>query len=1177
MKQFDILLRALLPLSVIVLLAPRLWGQAGDTVVVQTFSFDDPSPQGWSAPYRGTFTFPPASETFEKVLMYYTLKCDPATAHDSYPCGEWDYLSYTYVVDSAGVMDSTYKSNPTWRFITGGDADSLPLRYSPTWTYYQEWQPYLLYTDTLSWQEASLGTDTQTLDAPFSTSAPTGRAQFLWRASELQTAGLSAGPISGLRLDLSGLGSSVQKLRIRLKHSTLDSLTSSSYESGGFTEVYYLNTTFASTGWQSFAFTQPFVWDGSSHLVVEFSYENGTAGQPSPVRASAATYSAGVYTAGNDHYLDFDGSNDLVNLGSGPQLTGTAPRTIELWAYAGAFNNAGLFQAGPTGATGQDFSLRTMSTNNLWRVQLWGTPDFDVSLPGSLGSWHHYALTYEAGQARLYYDGILMHTESVSINTGASDFWLGRWSGDRLLGHIDEVRVWDKALDGGVIAAWKDRSITAAHPDYAHLRAYYPLDEGQGLTATDLSGNGFDGTLLGPPDWRRLPDTALRRDWTTTALRPNVVFEQGTFVSSLDSLLSVDSVQQAPLQVVVFGNPSSPHIIPDDHPQHPSLPTDTLLVWTADTYSYVYDLNSGAVLDSVFIAADTTLYRGLHEYYSNIVEYEIARYITPYGINLDLGPDGTRWIFDVTDYAPLFHDQVYLRAGNNQELLDLKFVMIKGTPPRPVQKIENLWSGSFSYASLWNDTQARPITKTLDPQGDAFRIKMRISGHGFGGSSNCAEFCAREHSLSLNSLPVFSWEVWNECANNFVYPQGGTWIYDRAGWCPGAEVTTFDFDLDNYVIPGQTVAIDYGIQNPAPYSPEGNYVLRGQLVTYGPPAHTVEVGIEEIISPTLEDKYRRRNPVCDHPRIRIRNNGTERLTKVYITYGVLGGWAPCYYIWEGDLGFLESEEIDLPRFNWLGMDEVAPVFYVQLDQPNGKPDEQPHNNYLQVEFAPVARYINKTILEIRTNGAARENSFTITDTDGNVVMSRDNMQNHTVYQDTIDLPKGCYTLHIRDDNVFGQDGQDGISWWANNDGAGHVYLLNPDGTFLKRFGADFGMDIYEQFTVYYDQGNTYFPELECDPFPDTTTAIGDRLERPARLYLYPNPSPGAFTVELDWDQPQPLDISVYDALGHEVYQQNHGIPGRGTLPLQLLLPDGIYLVRAKTPTATYQQKLLIQR
>ncbi|MEL6846159.1 MAG: hypothetical protein AAFP02_23370, partial [Bacteroidota bacterium] len=74
--------------------------QTGDTTVVQTFTFADPSPIGFSAPYRGTFQFPDTSQQYAKILMAYTLKCDPATAQDGFDCGEWDYLTYTYVYDS---------------------------------------------------------------------------------------------------------------------------------------------------------------------------------------------------------------------------------------------------------------------------------------------------------------------------------------------------------------------------------------------------------------------------------------------------------------------------------------------------------------------------------------------------------------------------------------------------------------------------------------------------------------------------------------------------------------------------------------------------------------------------------------------------------------------------------------------------------------------------------------------------------------------------------------------------------------------------------------------------------------------------------------------------------------------------------------------------------------------
>ena len=41
---------------------------------------------------------------------------------------------------------------------------------------------------------------------------------------------------------------------------------------------------------------------------------------------------------------------------------------------------------------------------------------------------------------------------------------------------------------------------------------------------------------------------------------------------------------------------------------------------------------------------------------------------------------------------------------------------------------------------------------------------------------------------------------------------GGTWPYDRAGWCPGTKVDEYIFELTNLVNPGQTITIDYEIQ-----------------------------------------------------------------------------------------------------------------------------------------------------------------------------------------------------------------------------------------------------------------------------------------------------------------------------------------------------------------------------
>ena len=86
----------------------------------------------------------------------------------------------------------------------------------------------------------------------------------------------------------------------------------------------------------------------------------------------------------------------------------------------------------------------------------------------------------------------------------------------------------------------------------------------------------------------------------------------------------------------------------------------------------------------------------------------------------------------------------------------------------------------------------------LDPLASGFSIKAIISGHGHEGPKYCCEWINKSHSYIINGLKEFSWNVWKDCGDNPIYPQGGTWPYDRAGWCPGTKVDEYVFD--KYII-----------------------------------------------------------------------------------------------------------------------------------------------------------------------------------------------------------------------------------------------------------------------------------------------------------------------------------------------------------------------------------------
>jgi hypothetical protein len=1139
----------------------------GDTLVIQTFSYSDPPP---ASVYRGTFPFPDGSQSYQKILMSYSLKCDPSTRADNFDCGEWDYLTYTFLTDSGGVMDSSLRTQPSYNFIVGNAPSPYDASYAPTYTYYQEWQKSITYTNTLSLDSAKLIAGLAQNEDALRADRRQGRARFLWRESELSTAGLQAGDINGLQVQLDSLGSELRNLSIRIAHTSLDSLSLSSLSDTGFVQVYRRNTTFSQTGWHTLQFPTSFTWDGTSNLLIEFLYEGRENGQAQVLSSDSTSWSSGLQGAGNNSYLQFDG-NDILNAGRSlqGQINGNKPRTIEAWAYTEAFNSAGIFQAGSTGSTDRDFSLRTLGSADRWRVQLWGPSDFDVTLNGSLNNWHHYAVTYDGSIVRLYYDGQQVAQRSASLNTGDVDFWIGRWSGSFFRGKIDEVRVWDKALGAGTLQAWKDRSLDSSHPDFASLLAYFPMDEGQGLTAADASGNGHGAALLGAPAWQNtLPDERAF-NLQLTPLRPDLVLEQRTFVSAtIDSVLSIDSVQNAPTQLVLYNNPSGEYIIRHDAPNQPNEPTDTLLTWAADIYSYVYDRASGQLVDSVFFAKDTTLIRETKRWYSNIVRYELARYITPYGINLDLGPEGKTWVYDVTDYAPLLRNSVYLQAGNNQELLDLKFLMIKGTPPREVKRIQNIYDGSWSFTAFANQSQAAPTTRRLDPDASMYGVKTRTTGHGFNGpaGTNCAEFCRRRHSIWVNGQQAYNWWLWNECSFNPVQPQGGTWVYDRAGWCPGDAVDTYDHEITNLVNPGDTIELDYEV-DPGGQATEGNWVLRTQLVSYGPPSHQLDVAIEDIISPSLKDEHAHFNPICGTPVIVIRNRGAQPLTSALITYGVIDGFKPCYYRWQGNLGFMEEETITLPLFNWTGAHiNAQPRFYASVSYPNAVQDEYEDNNYLEVPFELPELLPSKFTIALTTNRAAVENRWYITNDKNIVVAQKNSLSNLTPYRDPVDLPRGCYTFVLED------YGNDGLDFFANNDGTGSLRFEDPSGNIIRTFNPDFGGEVRLQFTVDYRLGEE-FNDIPCE---NITSLEGEDSEL-GTIALYPNPTSDRVFLEVELAEKSELNISIFNLMGQEVWSKQYGKVENRRFELETPFPAGLYFVKIESPQGRVTKPLLLEK
>ena len=202
--------------------------------------------------------------------------------------------------------------------------------------------------------------------------------------------------------------------------------------------------------------------------------------------------------------------------------------------------------------------------------------------------------------------------------------------------------------------------------------------------------------------------------------------------------------------------------------------------------------------------------------------YEIARVITPYNIVGGGYPGTCTWIIDVTDYAMILNDEVifgsYIESWIGAPrgwLVTIEFAFVEGDPDFYPYEIVNLWQ--YSYAVIGDSSRPveeklYPMNIVIDENADKVKLRVTTTGHGQGNTLNAAEFSQLWHSVNVGPDSVFHILWRTDCATNPCSPQGGTWQYNRAGWCPGQSVIPWDNDITTGVIPGQQVMLDYNIQ-----------------------------------------------------------------------------------------------------------------------------------------------------------------------------------------------------------------------------------------------------------------------------------------------------------------------------------------------------------------------------
>ena len=1126
----------------------------GDTVLIHSFNYSQTYGSVWDGTIRDTaIMFPTSSAiSYEKVLMYYSIRCKdalvspPISGQTNKGCGEWDYSCNTYIHDSTRI-DSSYSKHSNYS-ISNFSGNLFNYVINPMNSYYQYIQKDVTVSGTPADTQSTVGSGSLANTELIYNGGFNAKRQYLFTAAELISAGVSAGSIDGISLNVLNGGNYARFFKLNLKQ-TLDTvLTNQAPNNTGFTEAYFHNTNLQS-GSNVLQFYTPFAWDGVSSIIVEYSYYNTQATTSISFEGSSLSQNMAMLST-DDNSFTFNGIN-YIETDSYKGISGTTPRTVEAWIKT-EYGDKEIVSWG-TNQGGKKWVFR-LNGNGALRVEVNGGYAYGSTLLHD-NQWHHVVCTFQGSDVndiKLYVDGVLetnLTQSNIAINTDTAagiNLRISRGINNRYWdGLIDEVRIWDVALSGSTIQDWMYSTIDNSHPMYSNLQMYYQFDDFQNGSINDMSANTRNAHSIDGGDLSIFKGFDLFKSWQTSQNRPNTTFLQGNYSLTITNDTILDTMQMAPNNVIEYQVVNNYATIYSDEIVQI---LDTSL-WQAG-YENTYDAISGAILNTQNRPADGALSITDLTYTRRApMKFEIMSFVTPYGINLDLGQDGKTFTFDVTDFMPMLKGEKRITVeggGQWQEDMDITFAFIVGTPPRDIINIQQLWPvHSIANADILSDKAFEPRDVLLDATAKYFKIRSSITGHGQQG-----EFIPRLHHIDIDGgTNEFTWQVWkDDCAANPIYPQGGTWIYNRAGWCPGAATNIEQSDITQYVTPGLIANIDYGMASATGTS---KYWVNNQLVTYGDNNFNLDVAVIDILTPSSKIENHRENMICTSPTIMIRNTGATSLSSVVVEYWINDASNRQTYTWNGFLATDEETEITLIANDelWSSLNPTGNVFRVEVKSPNGGADEYSHNNTYNSNFEIPDVLPNEFIVQFRTNHAGNETSYRISNSNG-IVFEKSNLTADTYYRDTINLSIGCYKLEILDTD------DDGLSFFANNDGSGFFRMRTISNGYLKNFEADFGRSLVYNFTVdyplSYEQMNAMTKTSE----------------------VYPNPNNGSFNIK--FGNITPNKVIVLDMLGKIVYQKN--ISNNYDELLKVNLGDkskGIYIVQLQYADKVEQHKIVV--
>ena len=1131
--------------------------EVGDTVFIQTFNYD-------SKTRDTTVYFPTTDLSYEKIIMSYNMRCKGAkvsTVSDrNLGCGEWDYSCNTYIVDSSKIEEVAV-THPEY-IISDHEDDIFYYTSEQTYTYWQYELQDIVVNKVIEENEFVVGEEMIQTEEHLDQSQQSGKSVFLYTKEELQNSGLTAGAINGIKLYNQGESVVSQFFNVKVKPTTAIELDASNIDLAGMTEVFSNHYVFE-TGENRFLFADAYEWDGESSLLFEISFTNSTPASTDLQLMGTTTSNNSSLYAYNNYAVQFD-EGSRIDFNTDGFSSIEKELTVAFWSYGDETvlpRNTTFLYGYETNIAQRDLNIHLPWSN--------GSVFFDCGFEGGYdriskgyqdddysGQWNHWAFSknVNTGVLSIYLNGQLSaSTTGNSRDISIENLVMGSDpnGNNSYPGKIREFSVWNKSLNEAEIGDWINVPLNDQHPQYEYLLAYYPMSEGQADKVVDVvNQTESQGTNL---SWIFERGTNLINNFKVSQQRPKVSFLRGQYGYDVVEVLSIDSLPNNPNLVEKYIIESNAGQLKDDEVVLES----SFLTFEA-TPEILYDGETNEVISETIVTEEGSIENSELDYTRRFPFYnEIMSFVTPYGINLDLGGNGKTWYFDVTDFTPILKGEKGLKmtlGGQFQEEMDVSFWFIVGTPPRDVVDFNQIWQGTNRIGQarindIVADTKITPIEVDIPGNAESFKLRSTITGHGAQGEfgQNGGDVF---HFINVDGgYEENFWDVNQECSENPIYPQGGTWVYDRQGWCPGEASHIEELDLTESLEPGTTSVFDYGCSIPDNPGGDYRYHMAHQLVSYGAINHQLDAAIIDVVSPSDKAVHSRLNPSCTDPTIQIQNTGADDIEELVIEYWINDGSNKETFTWTGKLDFGESENIVLADGAiWASEVEGINQFYAEIVAVNGSSDDYSHNDTYQSPFTAVEHYDSNFFIEVKTNNASAENQYDFYKDNKELIFSNNLSGVNKVYRDTFSSA-GCHTFILQD---FGDDG---LAWWANpNQGTGYARLRDVNGEVLQEFEADFGGSFQYSFR--------------------TSGEVSSEEElSESMVAIIPNPNTGNFVVQ--GNNLHLAKIELYDMSGKQLIFDRAS--SEDELFIQTRdLSKGIYILKVVQDQKSIFKRIVVQ-